>query len=309
MIDLPKLLLQARHEYVQRVRQPATLSLGMRLYAWLMADPRRYRLAQRWGALLTRLLPGREGWLPAMPPPLTPWTRSRYFPRLASKPFRDRWPQAADQAAATEPKPAGSNEPPVEKPEPRSQIDAATRFTSELQAVGGEVIRCAREQLPEVVSARLRELNAERLLTWGPQDEMLKPLLATLSNRGLLLEQPDLAYRDPQMRREALAHLDQAHAGLTGAVAAYADTGTLVLPSGPGRSALASLLPPIHLAVLREGNLYPSFEDWVASGGRQALEAASSVALVTGPSRTADIEMTLTIGVHGPGKVIVFLVA
>jgi L-lactate dehydrogenase complex protein LldG len=182
------------------------------------------------------------------------------------------------------------------------------RFAAELQAVGGEVIRCSREQVPDLIATRLRQVNAERLLTWGPQDDLLLPLLATLSDQGFALEQPDLARRDPQMRQEALAHLDQALAGLTGAVAALADTGTLVLPSGPGRSALASLLPSIHLAVLREGDLFPSFEDWLAARGKQTLEAASSVALVTGPSRTADIEMTLTIGVHGPGEVIAYLV-
>jgi L-lactate dehydrogenase complex protein LldG len=160
-----------------------------------------------------------------------------------------------------------------------------------------------------MVGARLRELNVERLLTWGSQDDELQPLLSTLSDRGLVLEQPDLPGSDPQARRQMLAELDEARAGLTGAVAAFADTGTVVLPSGPGRSALASLLPSIHLAVLKEDDVHSSFEDWLANGGKQTLDAASSAALVTGPSRTADIEMTLTIGVHGPAEVIVFLVA
>ncbi|MGD2253986.1 MAG: LUD domain-containing protein, partial [Anaerolineales bacterium] len=309
MIDLPKLLLQARHEFVQQVRQPAALRLGMRLYAWLMADPRRYRRAQQFGAVLTRLLPGRDGWLPAMPPPLEPWTRSRHFPKLASKPFRDRWAQAVDRAVASGPKPAAPKEAKPEPPTPREQVDVATRFIAELLALGAEVIQCSRDQLPEMVAAQLRQRGAERLLTWGPQDDLLQPLLATLRDMGFVLEQPHLARRDPHKRRQALTRLDQAHAGLTGAVAAFADTGTVVLPSGPGRSALASLLPLIHLAVLRKDNLHFSFEDWLASGGKQDLSAASSIALVSGPSRTADIEMTLTIGVHGPGTVIVFLVA
>ena len=99
-----------------------------------------------------------------------------------------------------------------------------------------------------------------------------------------------------------------ASVGLTGSLAGLADAGTLVLASGPGRSQWASLLPPVHLAVLDEDDLHDSLEGWLAAGGRSWIEDQSSVLLITGPSRTADIEMTLTVGVHGPKRVVVFLV-
>jgi len=67
------------------------------------------------------------------------------------------------------------------------------------------------------------------------------------------------------------------------------------------------LLPATHLAILDARDLYPTFADWAARGGRSLLLERSSVALVTGPSRTADIEMTLTIGVHGPRRLIVLV--
>ena len=70
----------------------------------------------------------------------------------------------------------------------------------------------------------------------------------------------------------------------------------------------ASLLPPMHLAILDERNLYDSLEAWLAADEGRWLSQESAVVLITGPSRTADIEMTLTIGVHGPGKFVVFLV-
>jgi L-lactate dehydrogenase complex protein LldG len=60
--------------------------------------------------------------------------------------------------------------------------------------------------------------------------------------------------------------------------------------------------------VIDAKDLHPSFDDWLSKDGQRWLGAASNVVLVTGPSRTADIEMTLTIGVHGPRRVIVFLV-
>jgi L-lactate utilization protein LutC len=92
--------------------------------------------------------------------------------------------------------------------------------------------------------------------------------------------------------------------GLTGALAGVAETGSLLLPAGPGRPPTASLLPEIHLAVLRSKDIY---ERLVHAFSLPEVRQASSLAIVTGPSRTADIEMTLTIGVHGPKTLIVFL--
>jgi len=67
----------------------------------------------------------------------------------------------------------------------------------------------------------------------------------------------------------------------------------------------ASLLPEIHLAVLRAEDIYETLPEVL----RLACRApASSLVLISGPSRTADIEMTLTIGVHGPRQVHTFLV-
>ena len=100
--------------------------------------------------------------------------------------------------------------------------------------------------------------------------------------------------------------------GLTGADAAFADTGTLALTAGPGRPRLASLSVRTHVALLDPRCLYPSWAAWLAaegSGVAQRLAGASNLTLITGPSRTGDIEMTLTVGVHGPGELIVVLVS
>jgi L-lactate dehydrogenase complex protein LldG len=94
-------------------------------------------------------------------------------------------------------------------------------------------------------------------------------------------------------------------AGLTGARAAIAETGTLVLPEGDGRSPLASLLPDIHLAVIDIHDLYPNLSSILHL---EEVTHSPSTILISGPSRTADIEMTLTIGVHGPKEIYVFCV-
>jgi len=91
-------------------------------------------------------------------------------------------------------------------------------------------------------------------------------------------------------------------AGLTGTLAAVADTGTLVMTGGPGRALFSSLLPEVHIAILRTSDIRESLPQVL---GMREIQSAASVVLISGPSRTADIEMTLTIGVHGPRELYV----
>ena len=65
---------------------------------------------------------------------------------------------------------------------------------------------------------------------------------------------------------------------------------------------MVSLLPPVHVAVIRPAQLLPSLAEAIRRVG-QAKELPSSLVLITGPSRSADIENDLSIGVHGPGSV------
>jgi L-lactate dehydrogenase complex protein LldG len=91
-------------------------------------------------------------------------------------------------------------------------------------------------------------------------------------------------------------------AGLTGVRAAVAGTGSLALASAPGQPLTASLLPEIHIACLQAEAIVPTLADLL----RQPwVSQSANTVLISGPSRTADIEMTLTIGVHGPKQLIV----
>jgi L-lactate utilization protein LutC len=89
-------------------------------------------------------------------------------------------------------------------------------------------------------------------------------------------------------------------AGVSQAIYGLADTGSVVLASSPDESRAASLLPDVHVTLLGEDRILPGLEELFA-----ALGAAlpSALAIVTGPSRSADIEQMLTVGVHGPGEV------
>lgn len=85
---------------------------------------------------------------------------------------------------------------------------------------------------------------------------------------------------------------------------AIAETGSLICTSGDGRPVQAGVLATHHVALLAAGNIRESLDDYY-----RGLQAApdTNITLVTGPSRTADIELTLTIGVHGPAKLTIIV--
>jgi L-lactate dehydrogenase complex protein LldG len=95
--------------------------------------------------------------------------------------------------------------------------------------------------------------------------------------------------------------------GITSADYALADTGTLVMLSSPREARLISLLPPAHIALVPSGRILSGLDELFDTVPLPA-EQTSSMVLITGPSRTADIEQILVRGVHGPGKIAVVVV-
>jgi len=93
-----------------------------------------------------------------------------------------------------------------------------------------------------------------------------------------------------------------ADAGITSADYALADTGTLVMLSSRDEARLISLLPPVHIAVVPKDRILTSLDELFAILPDPAAQTSSMV-LITGPSRTADIEQILVRGVHGPGEI------
>ena len=90
--------------------------------------------------------------------------------------------------------------------------------------------------------------------------------------------------------------------GVTGVDMALPETGTLVLTSDESRPRMVSLVPRVHLAILRPGALRADLHQVFAEGKGEGY-----LIFITGPSRTADIELTLTIGVHGPKALYVWV--
>ena len=92
--------------------------------------------------------------------------------------------------------------------------------------------------------------------------------------------------------------------GVSRALYGLADTGSVVLAAAPDEPRARSLLPYVHVSLLAEDRILPGLGELFAAVG---AELPSALAIVTGPSRSADIEQKLVVGVHGPGEVHVVL--
>ena len=95
--------------------------------------------------------------------------------------------------------------------------------------------------------------------------------------------------------------------GVTGALAGLADSGSLVLSHGQGRPRMASLVPEVHVAILEVNTIDHTLAHWAQKHPEVVSETANLV-MVTGPSRTGDIEQSLNLGVHGPRHVHIVLI-
>ena len=192
-----------------------------------------------------------------------------------------------------------------------ADLTPVAQFTAELEALHGHVHLCAgpREAL-EKVRSLLVSHEVESVLHWDWQEIPLPGIghvvqeLGIQSATGQLLGAPDRSTR--------LQALDPVPICISGADAGIAESGTLVVMSGPGRGRLASLLPPIHLAILPADHIVRTlpnaFALLEAEWGSDVVRDRSNITLITGPSRTADIEQSLTLGVHGPKEIHVVIV-
>jgi L-lactate dehydrogenase complex protein LldG len=140
-------------------------------------------------------------------------------------------------------------------------------------------------------------------------------LYAPATNRGSALASawqqnpaglPELvAYAEPiENFKDRLFAMD---ASLTEAAGAVADTGALILRPSAAEPRLMSLVPPVHIAVLAADTVYPSLSEAMRQGAWPG-DMPTNLLLISGPSKTADIELVLAFGVHGPKELIVLIV-
>ena len=179
------------------------------------------------------------------------------------------------------------------------------RFTAELQALGGIVHHISTaEGVAALVAELVTREGASSVLSWDEQWLPLPGVHAALEAAGIRVIRQHAADAQDGAARQAWA---AAGVGLTAAVACLAQTGSIVVVSGPGRGRLASLLPPIHVALVSQTMLWESLPELLTAQPELAT-GGTNLVCITGPSRTADIEHTLSRGVHGPRDIHVVIV-
>ena len=178
-----------------------------------------------------------------------------------------------------------------------AHISPVEVFCERLESVGGRGV---------VVRDELEAARALTQIIWELQSRVPAKRIA-LSDAPLVAEMArDLPVEELQVC-PPVSELFNYDVGITSAQAAIAETGTLVLESEKERHRLVSLLPPVHVAIVRSDDICLTIGDALKQLRSREAEMSRAITFITGPSRTADIELTLTVGVHGPKELYVII--
>ncbi|MBI5351148.1 MAG: LUD domain-containing protein [Chloroflexi bacterium] len=287
-IDLPKLLTRVRAGQSPTIdHRPQTegsglssmTKLGLQMYTRLATHPKLFGASQKFAALTMSLLSPRSQWIRL--PAFTGWGYSKDFPKFAGKTFRNSWNKNnVILSEAKNPLHIDRDSSVTAKRLPQSDMNRVDQFIRELAALSGHVYQTQNVTKDVIEFLKSRGINKVHL---EPN---------TLDESLLRKENIDFTHEpDPEIL-----------VGVTNAICGLADTGSVLIVDGEGSPLKGSLLPEIHIAVLKASNILPSLSD-----AMNLVRDKNAAVFITGPSRTADIEMTLTIGVHGPKEIHVFI--
>lgn len=182
-----------------------------------------------------------------------------------------------------------------------TQAEKIQRFQQAIESVHGEVHHCNADHWPAKVAEVLAARNARNLLISEKHD------IGQRLRAAAGVDLPELLIYDEPIENWQEYLFNQVDAAITSTRGGIAETGSLILWPSEDEPRLMSLVPPVHIALLHADELYTTFhsalhaQDWAAGLPTNAL-------LISGPSKTADIEQTLAYGVHGPKELIVLVV-
>ncbi len=232
-------------------------------------------------------------------------TRAEFLNRIRTE--VRRMPSLFPASAATRPDRPSEAAEAVRRQMAERWPEALERFKQEFERVAGVFHRVTgAEEIPIVIRDIARAMGARELITWNPAT-LGFDLRPSLEPEGLRVAVAP-SDRQEEARRRYREDAARAQIGVTGADFVLAETGTLILLSGSGRPRSTSLLPDSHVAVFGKARLLETLEqvgvllEALHAGAGNAMTGAI-INFITGPSRTADIELTLTRGVHGPKEV------
>jgi len=172
------------------------------------------------------------------------------------------------------------------------------RLKKMMEAVHAEFLETTEAEWPRTVRAFV-ESQGVKNLAYGPATAGGARLSESWPQSGARLVPYDRPIET--LKRELFEEID---AGFTTTLGGIAETGSLILWPTPEEPRLLSLVPPVHLALLDTRRIYDSFWHVMRSEG-WATRMPPNALLISGPSKTADIEQTLAYGVHGPKRLVV----
>lgn len=183
-----------------------------------------------------------------------------------------------------------------------STAERLDRFEQMIESVHGEVHRCTEDSWVDRLAEVLTTRGARNLLI--PKEHSIGLRLRTEAQREDL---PNLLIYDEPIESWQSVLFNDVDASITSTRGGIAETGSLILWPTPDEPRLMTLVAPIHIAVLRADELYTTLHDAMRAQN-WASGMPTNALLISGPSKTADIEQTLAYGVHGPKELIVLVI-
>jgi len=187
-----------------------------------------------------------------------------------------------------------------EKPGPKERTE---KLASLMESVRAEVHRVSSDHWVEVLKELLRKREFKTLL-YAPNSE-IGMSLARKWKKGAQKGLPLLVPYDRPLE-DFKGTLFEMDAAITSTAGGIAETGALILLPDEQEPRLMSLVPPVHIAVLEAARIHDTLAEAMKKEG-WTEKMPTNLLLISGPSKTADIELTLAYGVHGPKELIVFI--
>ena len=201
----------------------------------------------------------------------------------------------------------------IEKQGIGNRDELVKTFKMECELLSGKVYMARPgDEASQSLLSIIRETGAERIIKWDSSllNRLgIDRLLESSGAQDISLNQKDISNKMDQ--NDHIEALSRADIGISGADYGLADTGTLVLRTSFAQDRSTTLLPPVHVAIIESANILAGSDDLIVRlllDLEENGEPDSCLTLITGPSRTADIELNLVLGIHGPKDLRVIIV-
>ena len=195
-------------------------------------------------------------------------------------------------------------------PAPAFDADRILRFIRRAGDMESTVARVSRrDEIPAAVAAYLDALELAPALVAQPSSQPSSQLSSQNPHRGVCWpEFADLDWAQAGLSVEARPTVGDDRLGITGVFCAIAETGTLVVLSGADTPTATTLLPDTHVAIVSANRIVDTMEDAFALIRKERGSVPRAINMISGPSRTGDIEQTIVLGAHGPFRVHILVV-